>query len=108
MGASAAADAIAAMDQTTMNGKAITTDVWAKKEPSGEKKESGGKGGGSKGGRWNSTNTWNDSKNTLAKIRQAEDDRKVYVEGIPEGATWKELDKHCADAGHRPGLCEVM
>merc|ERR1712217_460497 len=51
----------------------------------------------------------NDSfKQTMAKIQKMDDDTKVYVEGLPAGCSWKDLQKHFADAGHKSSLCEVM
>jgi len=105
----AATDAISAMNATTMGDSTIATDVWTKKEKSDQKPDGGSKGGRSWGswgmGKGGGKGTMRD---TMSKIKQNDDDKKVYVEGIPDGATWKELELHCSEAGHKPGLCEVM
>merc|ERR1712217_475264 len=50
----------------------------------------------------------NSFKQTMQKIQKMDDENKVYVEGLPDGCSWKDLQKHFGDAGHKSKLCEVM
>jgi len=104
--AAGATEAIAGLDQTTLDGNTITADVWTKKEPSGDKPE------GDRKKSWSNDSdkkSWsNDSDDAWQKMRGVEWDRKVYVAGLPSGANDQALEKHFADAGHKPESCAMM
>merc|ERR1712224_404901 len=80
----------------------------------GMKGKKGGDDGGMDGG-WNGMKGMKGYgkgptpfKITMDKILQVPPAQKIFVQGIPEGSRWKDLEKAFAEAGHKPVFCEVM
>jgi len=64
----------------------------------------GGKGWGkSKGDKLRA-----ESKKTMNTLSKVENDRKVWIGGLPKGLTWKDLDKFCEEHATKPKLVNIM
>merc|ERR1711865_300163 len=130
--------AIAAVNGTELKGKTLEVDVWTKREKTdGEAEGAGGddkwslvnkikafqrssedimrliqgmfgKGGG-KGGWGKGKGKGKDSqRQTMRKLKEIDTGRKVWVGGLPNGLTWKDLEKHFESTATKPALSEVM
>jgi len=81
-------------------------------------RKGGGKGGGGiasliamlgGGGKGKGKGKGKDQKRrTLAKVRTMDDDCKVWVGGMADRTTWKELETHMEANGGKPSLTEIM
>merc|ERR1719453_200481 len=45
----------------------------------------------------------------MAKLKEIDTDRKVWIGGLPKDVTWKDLEKHMETAGgSKPKISEIM
>merc|ERR1711935_359241 len=66
-------------------------------------------GGGGKGkgkGKWGKGK--DQKRRTMEKIKTMDDDCKVWVGGMADRTTWKELETHMEANGGKPSLTEVL
>merc|ERR1712086_657602 len=65
---------------------------------------SGGKGWGkSKGDNFRA-----ESRQTMNKLMKIENDRKIWIGGLPKGKDWKDLDKFIEEHATKPKLVNIM
>merc|ERR1719272_2792095 len=50
----------------------------------------------------------NESKKTMEKLKEIEDDRKVWLGGLPKGLDWKALEKHVTEVATKPAISNIM
>mmetsp|Transcript_51936 Transcript_51936/g.145043 ORF Transcript_51936/g.145043 Transcript_51936/m.145043 type:complete len:261 (+) Transcript_51936:67-849(+) len=96
-----AASAIAAVSGTELGGKTIEADVWTQKEKGMKAVKS-------------VVNTKFAKKpavtvdtKTLEKLSKIDHSLKVYIGGLAETVTWKQLEKHAAELAKKPAVTFV-
>merc|ERR1719183_1272144 len=101
---------IAAMNNSELNGKEIQVDVWTKKEkkerPEGEQRKKTNKLGVKTSLLKNKMKIGNNKMKE--KFKAIDHSLKIWVGGLSEKTTWKQLKQHFVDNGHEVDLCDLM
>jgi len=110
-----AASAIAALNGTELGGRTIEVDVWTQKEkkerPEGEKTKKVKKAMKAANSVLNVKLAKKpavpvDTK-TLEKLSKIDHSLKVYIGGLAETVTWKQLENHAAELASKPAVTLV-
>merc|ERR1712194_770995 len=68
----------------------------------------GGSFGGKGWGKSKGDKLRDESRKTMETLKKIENDRKVWIGGLPKGKTWKDLDKFIEEHATKPKLVNIM
>jgi len=101
-----AMSAIAAVNGTELSGKTIEVDVWTQKEKK-EKPEGGKPKKVKKAAKAGKKAAVTVDTKTLEKLAKIDASLKVFIAGLAETVTWKQLEKHVAELVSKPAVTFV-